>query len=370
MIKRILPPSTIGIIGGGQLGKMMALSMIEQGYKVAVLDPDAECPCSNIANHFICASYSDELALRQLVEMSEILTYEFENVEVEMLRKVSGIEKVPQGYDCLKVSQDRLLEKSTIEYLGIPTVRFAPFSTQDELDNLELNYPIIIKTRRLGYDGKGQYRVNDKQSLSILKLEFPMEYIAEEICAFDTEISVIVCGFKDGQSNFEAFENKHINGILDTSIYPAHVSNVIQLQAIQSALTIIQTFNYIGVLAVEFFVKDDQLYFNELAPRPHNSGHGTINSCDYSQFDLHVAAICGSSVIQPKRLQSSVMQNILGQDLELFIQRFEIQSTQSIHLHVYGKKEIRHNRKMGHLTIHHDSVEQVKEIAKNWRTQR
>jgi 5-(carboxyamino)imidazole ribonucleotide synthase len=117
-------------------------------------------------------------------------------------------------------------------------------------------------------------------------------------------------------------------------------------------------------------VKDSQLYFNELAPRPHNSGHGTINSCDYSQFDLHVAAICGSSVIQPKRLQSSVMQNILGQDLDLFIQRFETQSTQSIHLHLYGKQEIRHNRKMGHLTIHHDSVEQVKEIAQNWRTQR
>ncbi len=370
MMKRILPPSTIGIIGGGQLGKMMALSMIEQGYQVAVLDPDNQCPCASIANHFICASYSDESALRQLAEISEILTYEFENVDVEMLRKVSQIDNVPQGYDCLKVSQDRLLEKSTIEYLGIPTVQFAPFSNQEELDNLDLNFPIIIKTRRFGYDGKGQYRVNDKQALTSLKLEFPNAYIAEEVCVFDTEISVIVCGFKDGQAYYEPFENQHVNGILDTSLYPAQVSLEIQQQAIQSALKIIETFNYKGILAVEFFVKDNQLYFNELAPRPHNSGHGTINSSDYSQFDLHVSAICGSSVIQPKRLQASVMQNILGQDIELFIQRFEKQSTQSIHLHVYGKKEIRHNRKMGHLTIHHDSVEQVKEIAKNWRTQR
>lgn len=370
MIKRSLPPSIIGIIGGGQLGKMMALSMIEQGYQVAVLDPDMDCPCSKIANHFICASYSDEFALHQLAEMSEVLTYEFENVDVDMLRKVSQLENVPQGYDCLKVSQDRLLEKSTIEYLGIPTVRFEAFSSQIELDQLTLKYPLIIKTRRFGYDGKGQYRVNDKQALTSLKLEFPNDYIAEEVCVFDTEISVIVCGFKDGQAYFEPIENRHVNGILDTSIYPAQISEDIQYKALQSASKIIETFNYIGVLAVEFFVKDNQLYFNELAPRPHNSGHGTINSCDYSQFDLHVSAICGGSVIQPKRLQSSVMQNILGQDLELFIQRFEIQSTQSIHLHLYGKKEIRHNRKMGHLTIHHDSVEQVKEIAKNWRTQR
>ena len=367
---RITPPATIGIIGGGQLGKMMAYSLIRQGYKVAVIDPDMDCPCAHLVHHFICASYSDENALSQLVRISDILTYEFENIDVEILMKVSRLGQVPQGYDALRVSQDRLLEKSTIQYLGVPTVKFEAFSTFEELENSSLNYPIIIKTRRFGYDGKGQTLIRSKKDLKYLDIQFPHEYIAEECCEFDTEISVIACGYKDGIVSYDVFENKHINGILHTSIYPATVSNQIKTQAIDYTKRIIETFNYIGILAVEFFVKDNQIYFNELAPRPHNSGHGTINSCDICQFDSHAYAITGCSKIEPKTLQISIMQNILGQDYNPLMAKLKMLSNQSVHLHLYGKKENRENRKIGHLTFIGDTLEQTQIIAQEWRMNR
>jgi len=366
MIRSILPPSMIGIIGGGQLGKMMALSLIEKGYKIAVIDPDPTCPCASIANVFICASYSDKEALKQLSNQSEILTYEFENVDVDTLQKVSHCDQVPQGYDCLRVSQDRYIEKKTIQEIGIQTVKFQAFSTSIELKALTLNYPIIIKTRRFGYDGKGQYLINNPSELNNLDLTFPLEYIAEEVCAFDIEISVIACGYKDGIATFEVFENKHKNGILDYTIHPARISNDLQNKAIESTIKIIKNFNYIGVLAVEFFVKDNELYFNEYAPRPHNSGHGTINSCDYSQFDSHVSAICGSSMLKVQSLKTSMMINILGQDMDDAMNRYETLSAQSIHLHLYGKTSARVNRKMGHITILGDDYEEVFEKAEKW----
>lgn len=367
---RITPPATIGIIGGGQLGKMMSYSLIKQGYRVAVLDPDRDCPCAHLAHHFICASYSDENALTELVQISDILTYEFENIDVDLLKKISHLEQVPQGYDCLRVSQDRYLEKSTIQYLGVPTIKFEPFSTLEELRQLSLNYPIVIKTRRLGYDGKGQIVLKNKEEIEFIDLTFPHEYIAEEKCSFDTEISIIACGYKDGIFVYEPFENKHVNGILHTSLYPAQVTNDIKNNAIEYTKKIIETFNYKGILAVEFFVKENQLYFNELAPRPHNSGHGTIDSCDISQFDSHVYAITGSSRIIPKTFQHSLMQNILGQDFSPIMNKLKIKSNQSVHLHLYGKKENRENRKIGHLTFTSDTQESVIEIAKEWRIKR
>lgn len=367
---RITPPATIGIIGGGQLGKMMSYSLIKQGYRVAVLDPDMDCPCAHLAHHFICATYSDENALTELVQLSDILTYEFENIDVDLLKKISHLEQVPQGYDCLRVSQDRYLEKSTIQYLGVPTIKFEPFSTLDELRQLSLNYPIVIKTRRLGYDGKGQIVLKNKEEIEFIDLTFPHEYIAEEKCSFDTEISIIACGYKDGIFVYEPFENKHVNGILHTSLYPAQVTNDIKNIAIKYTKKIIETFNYKGILAVEFFVKENQLYFNELAPRPHNSGHGTIDSCDINQFDSHVYAITGSSRIIPKTFQHSLMQNILGQDFNPIMNKLKIKSNQSVHLHLYGKKENRENRKIGHLTFTSDTQESVIEIAKEWRIKR
>lgn len=367
---RITPPATIGIIGGGQLGKMMAYSLIRQGYKVAVLDPDMDCPCAHLAHHFICASYSDENALVELAQRSDVLTYEFENVDVDVLKKVSRLDQVPQGYDCLKVSQDRYLEKSTVQYLGVPTIQFEPFSTLEELKELSLNYPIVIKTRRLGYDGKGQIIVRKKEDIEFIELSFPHEYIAEELCAFDTEISVIACGYNDGIVAYEPFENKHINGILHTSVFPAQIADHLKEIATEYTKKIIETFNYKGILAVEFFVKDNQLYFNELAPRPHNSGHGTIDSCDISQFDSHVYAITGSNRIIPKTFQYSLMQNILGQDFNQVINKLKINSNQSVHLHLYGKKENRDNRKIGHITFTSDNLENVLNIAKEWRIKR
>lgn len=370
MSRIVSPPSMIGIIGGGQLGKMMALSLIEKGYKIAVLDPDPTCPCSKIANVFICASFSDEEALRQLSNQSEILTYEFENVDVEILQKVSHSDQVPQGYECLRVSQDRYIEKTTVENLGIQTVKFQAFSTLLEFNALTLNYPIIIKTRRFGYDGKGQYYIRNQSEINKLNLSFPYEYIAEEVCTFDTEISIIACGYKDGVEAYEAFENRHRHGILDYTIHPARISKDLQNKAIESTIKLINAFNYKGVLAVEFFVKDNELYFNEFAPRPHNSGHSTINSCDYSQFDSHVLAICGSSILQVQRFKKSMMLNILGQDMDGTIDRLKELSTQSMHIHLYGKTDARVNRKMGHITILADDYESLYEIVEKWGTNR
>lgn len=342
--------STIGIIGGGQLGQMMALSAIQSGYKVAVLDPDPKCPCAAVAQPLIVARYDDAVALAQLTEMSDVVTYEFENADSALIDGFGAQGKIPQGSLALSISQHRFKEKQFAQFLKIPTPKTISLQTKEELMTLN-EFPLVIKSCRYGYDGKHQYIVRNETELEQLSLSFPGEYVAEAYIPFDKEISVVCACFKDGLSFFEPFENVHVNGILSTALHPARITATQTQLAIEYTERIAQALDYVGVLAVEYFVTKDGILFNEMAPRPHNSAHGTIEGCTFSQFDLHVAAITGSPVIQPRRTSYTLMVNILGQDLSRMIDLLPSLDPDETHIHLYGKAEARTNRKVGHLTL-------------------
>jgi 5-(carboxyamino)imidazole ribonucleotide synthase len=362
MSRRLIPPAMIGIVGGGQLGRMMALSAIATGYKIAVLDPDPACPCAHLADLFICASYDDEIALNQLSEKSDILTYEFENADANMVKKHGN--QFPQGHLALEISQHRLLEKNFALENKVPCPQFSSISSRVELDELAA-FPFVLKTCRFGYDGKGQWLIKNKDDLDQIK--FPGEYIAEEYVAFNKEISVVCCRFKNGTTVYEPFENRHVNGILSETIHPAMITEKTRHLAIEATKRLVDALDYIGVLAVEYFVVDDGILFNEMAPRPHNSAHATIEDDRYSQFDLHIAAITGSDQLVSHPRGMSMMINILGQNVESVLWKWEHLPTESVHLHMYGKDKNRIGRKMGHITICADTYEDSLRIAKPWR---
>ena len=361
------PPAVIGIIGGGQLGQMLALSAIAQGYWIAVLDPDPNCPCAKLAHHFIQAQYKDEEALKQLNVMADVITYEFENVDVEATKKIIDLNKLPQGYKALMISQDRLLEKQFALNSGIPCVPFEHFNSKEEFDALILDRPCVIKTRRYGYDGKGQYWLYTQADKANCHLHFPHPYVAEDICLFDKEISVAVCSFNDGIVAYEPFENVHVSGILRSSLYPARIEQSIAEKAMQYAMQLVKALDYRGILVVEFFVLNEDVYFNEFAPRPHNSAHGTIEACDFSQFDLHIRAITNHQKLEPKRIQNNLMLNILGEHYDHALKLWN-SSPEPLHLHLYGKTEIRAQRKMGHLSFNADAMESCISLLNQWRT--
>lgn len=362
------PPAVIGIIGGGQLGQMLALSAIAQGYWIAVLDPDPNCPCAKLAQHFIQAQYNDEEALKKLNVLADVITYEFENVDVEATKKFIDSNKLPQGYKALMISQDRLLEKQFALESGIPCVPFEHFNSKEEFDALSMDVPRVIKTRRYGYDGKGQYWLYTQSDKANCQLHFPHPYVVEDICLFDKEISVAVCSFNDGIVAYEPFENVHVSGILRSSLYPARIHQNLAQKAMDYAVQLVKALDYRGILVVEFFVLNDDVYFNEFAPRPHNSAHGTIEASDFSQFDLHIRAITHHHKLEPRRIQNNLMLNILGEHYEQALKLWNT-SPEPIHLHLYGKAEIRAQRKMGHLSFNADTMEPCLTLLNQWRTQ-
>ncbi|KAF0226274.1 MAG: 5-(carboxyamino)imidazole ribonucleotide synthase [Erysipelotrichaceae bacterium] len=365
MNQRLTPPAHIGIIGGGQLGQMMALSAIQQGYKINVLDPDPSCPCAQLAETFIKADFNDVLALEHLAECSDVVTYEFENADSVLIDGFNLNGKVPQGALALTLSQHRLREKEFAQSLKIPCPNYSSIHKQEDFHQLH-DFPYVIKRCRYGYDGKGQFTVKNQNDCDQLKLNFPDEYIAEQFIYFEKEISVVCACFKDGISFFEPFENVHVNGILSSSRHPAQISEQLKKLAYEYTLRIAQSLNYIGVMAVEYFVTKDGILFNEMAPRPHNSAHGTIEGCTFSQFDLHIAAITGSHQIQPKTTSLTLMLNILGQDLQSVLQKFTVMDPNHVHLHVYGKKEARTNRKVGHITLCAAQNAELQKVIEDW----
>jgi 5-(carboxyamino)imidazole ribonucleotide synthase len=364
MNDRLLPPAMIGIVGGGQLGRMMALSAIASGYKIAVLDPDPTCPCATISDVFITAPYNDEAAFARLVGLSDVVTYEFENADVKLVKQFG--DKFPQGSQALGISQHRLLEKDFAHENNVPCPKYLYVTSQSELDAFT-DFPIILKTCRFGYDGKGQWLIKDKADLALHAIPFPGEYIAEAYVDFVKEISIVCCRFQDGTTFFEPFENRHVKGILRESIHPARIDEKIKTLAFDATKRFAEALDYIGVLAVEYFVTQDGILFNEMAPRPHNSAHGTIESCEYSQYDLHIAAITGANQITSKQIAHTMMINLMGQDVESALHKLENLPTQSIHLHWYGKSEIRPDRKMGHITVCANTFEALKKISEPWR---
>ena len=356
-IERLMPGSTIGIIGGGQLGRMMALSARYMGFRVGVLDPTPDCPTAQVADFQIVAEYDDKTAIHDLAVKSDVLTYEFENVDADAIDEVRGLAAVPQGTDLLRVTQDRVNEKRFINDHGTATAPWRAVNNFDELDAAldEIHYPAVLKTRSGGYDGHGQTVLRSDADLEQVRARgdrgggFPPS-ILEGFVDFAFEASILVSGNGMDFVTFPIVRNEHRNNILHMTIAPATVSETVARKAHELALRLARGFELAGTLAIELFVtKDDDVIVNELAPRPHNSGHYTIEACSFDQFDAHVRGIAGWPLEQPKLLSPAVMVNVLGQHVEPT--RALIADHPEWNVHDYGKAEVRHDRKMGHITV-------------------
>lgn len=362
----IFPGQTIGIIGGGQLGRMMALAAKEAGFKIAVLEPTMDSPCGQVADIRIVAPYNDDTALEELAEVSDVITFEFENIDYKGLKRLTEIAYVPQGAELIKITQDRILEKSMIREAGCPVADYIACQTFDDLvQNIDkIGYPSVVKTARGGYDGKGQQTVYSKEELELTKGFFDHSAcVAEAFVPFTKEISVIVQRNVQGETYcLPVGENIHVNHILHETIVPARIEKKTEVLAIQAAEQIADYLQLVGTLAVEMFVLEDgKILINELAPRPHNSGHYSIEACNISQFHQHIRAICGWPLRKPKLWSPSIMVNVLGQHVMPVTNSLSKYPDWSIHL--YGKQEAKKNRKMGHVTIMTDDLDHtIREI--------
>ncbi len=358
----IYPGQTVGIIGGGQLGRMMALSAKEAGFKIAVLEPSIDSPCGQIADIRIVAPYDDEAALEELAEVSDVITYEFENIDYEGLKRLTEIAYVPQGAELVRITQNRVTEKEAIVNAGCPVAPYIVVNTYEELVEQinTIGYPCIVKTARGGYDGKGQQRLNREEDLSLAKgLIEHSQCVVESFVPFKMEISCIVQRNGYGETYcLPVGENIHVNHILHETIVPARITSETLKRAEDAASKIADQLQLIGTLAVEMFVLEDGLIvINELAPRPHNSGHYSIEACNISQFGQHIRAVCGWPLREPKLLMPAIMVNVLGQHVMPLSNSISKNPDWSIHL--YGKAEAKVNRKMGHVTIMTNNVEET-----------
>ncbi len=353
---------TIGIIGGGQLGQMLTFAAKQAGMRVVILDPNPDCSAAQAADSSIVAEYSDKKAIEELARRSDVLTYEFENVDLEALEDVSDKVLIPQGTELLRITKDRLREKTFLKEHGLQVAPFAAVSCREDLVSAieEIGYPSVLKTCEGGYDGKSQLVFHTREDLKNAdELLEQGRCILEGWVEFSMECSVMVARNMDGAiSVFPVCENIHRNQILHESIVPARMSGELQSNAKKMAEKIADSLNLCGILGVEMFVgSDGRLYVNELAPRPHNSGHYSIEACNFSQFAVHNRAICNWPMPKIDLLSPVVMVNILGQHVD-GCRKLVLKKPQW-HFHDYGKGEIRIDRKMGHVTILTDDIEKT-----------
>ncbi|MED0588905.1 5-(carboxyamino)imidazole ribonucleotide synthase [Bacillus subtilis] len=371
MSKQIIyPGAVIGIIGGGQLGKMMAVSAKQMGYKVAVVDPVKDSPCGQVADVEITAHYNDREAIRKLAEISDIITYEFENIDYDALHWLKDHAYLPQGSELLLITQNRETEKKAIQAAGCEVAPYSIVKTKNELKQAvqELGLPAVLKTCRGGYDGKGQFVIKEEAQMeqAAALLEHGI-CILESWVSFKMELSVIVVRSVNGEiSTFPAAENIHHNNILFQSIVPARVGEEIQQKAAELAVKLAVELNLVGPLAVEMFLTEDgELLVNELAPRPHNSGHYTLDLCETSQFEQHIRAVCGLPLGKTDLLKPGMMVNLLGDEVKLVEEDPEL--LKEAKLYIYGKHEIKKGRKMGHITfMKQPEDEWIQEITNQW----
>ncbi|MCC4348545.1 5-(carboxyamino)imidazole ribonucleotide synthase [Limosilactobacillus reuteri] len=361
ILNKFIPQgSTIGIIGGGQLGQMMALDAKQTGMKVIILDPTPHCPAGQVADEQIVAPYADTKAIEKLADKADVLTYEFENVDLNALEDVQDRVYLPQGTNLLYTTKNRLREKNFLRQAGVKTAPFMAVHTSAELKDAvkKIGYPAVLKTSEGGYDGHGQEVLRNKDDLDkCAPILATGDCILEGWVPFSRECSVMVGRNEDGEITvFPVSENIHHDEILHLSIVPARISSELQQKAQKIAVQIAQAINLRGILGVEMFVTDNgEIYINELAPRPHNSGHYSIEACNFSQFAIHNRAICNWPLPQVELLKPVIMVNVLGQHVDGV--RQQIQKKADWHFHDYGKAEVRHNRKMGHVTILTDDIE-------------
>ena len=351
----IMPYQTIGIIGGGQLGRMMALAAKAMGYYVAVLDPTPSCPAAQVSDIEITAHYNDMNAIKKLADISDVITYEFENIDYDALTYLEKNANLPQGSQVLKTTQHRFREKSAIKNMGIPVPEFVLIENTEDLRQ-KVFYPSVLKTTTGGYDGKGQAVLKSEADLpAALEIAAKQECILEQFMPFSKEVSVIVARSTSGETAvFPTSENVHVNNILHLSIVPARISPETEAKALAYARQIAEALDVIGLLAIEIFVVGDDIFINELAPRPHNSGHYTMDACITSQFEQHIRAVCGIPLGDTALHTPVVMVNILGdhmdkenmQNLSLYL---PLLATGKLHL--YGKAQAVDKRKMGHVNV-------------------
>ncbi|RWP16957.1 MAG: 5-(carboxyamino)imidazole ribonucleotide synthase [Mesorhizobium sp.] len=346
--------STIGIIGGGQLGRMLAMAAAGLGYRTVVLEPQPDCPAAQVANRQITAAYDDTAALAELAAVSAVVTYEFENVPVMAASALAVTVPVYPPARALEVAQDRVAEKKFLNGIGIPTADFCPVDNDDELTAAlkKFDGSGILKTRRMGYDGKGQRVFRNMETggfAGTCEAMGNVPLILESFVAFEREISVIAARGMDGSlAAYDPAENVHRSGILHSSTLPARIGSETAAAAQAAAAEILAALDYVGVIGIEFFVlADGALLANEIAPRVHNSGHWTEAACIVSQFEQHIRAVAGLPLGNPGRHFDCVMENLIGDDM---LRVPALLAEPDLMLHLYGKAEARPGRKMGHFT--------------------
>lgn len=371
----IAPGATLGVMGGGQLGRMFVHAAQQMGYFTAVLDPDAASPAGWVAHHHVETPYLDEQGLAQLMQRSAAITTEFENVPAAALVTLGAHRPVAPAADAVAICQDRAQEKAHFLRCGVPCAPYALIETEVQLARVDAStmFPGILKTARLGYDGKGQSRVDSAADLAEAWGTMQrVPCVLERRLDLAAEISVLVARGADGSvAHLPVQRNLHRDGILAVTTVPAEgVDPALQQRAVDAATRIAASMEYVGVLCVEFFVlRNGDLVANEMAPRPHNSGHYSIDACDLSQFDLQVRTLTGAPLIQPRLHSAAVMLNLLG-DLWFRAGTKEsepdwaaVLALPGMHLHLYGKAQARPGRKMGHLTITAEDAAQARERA-------
>ncbi|MFM9834474.1 MAG: 5-(carboxyamino)imidazole ribonucleotide synthase [Methylophilaceae bacterium] len=367
----ISAPAMLGMLGGGQLGRFFVIAAHEMGYQVTVLDPDKNSPAGRIADVHLCANYDDETVLTQMANTCVAVTTEFENVPAHALEQLAERVIVRPSAASVAVAQNRVLEKNFIKQAGIPVAPFLVINQASDLpeDGSEL-YPAILKVARFGYDGKGQARVKNRSEAQNAFVEFKQEIcVLEKMLPLDLEVSVVLARDANGNiASFPTAENSHLNGILDISVVPARCTEVIKANAQELAKKLADKLDYVGVIGVEFFLVGKQLLVNEIAPRPHNSGHYTIDACVTNQFEQQVRVMTGLPLGSPNLHSDAVMVNILGDSWFAGAKTNALEpawnkalSHANLKLHLYGKNEPRKGRKMGHFTV----IDKVQKTALN-----
>lgn len=362
----ILPGSTIGLLGGGQLGRMFTSAARAMGYEVIVVDPDAQCPAAHFASEHLCADFHDRAALESLAKRCAVITTEFENPPADSLAWLAERLPVRPSANAVAIAQDRISEKSFFAGNGFPVGPFAKILTQDDVEIAckQIKLPALLKVARFGYDGKGQARVTTTaETIAQFKQWKSVPCVLEQLLPLQREVSIVLARGMDGAiAEFPVIENQHVNGILDISIAPARINAALRDQALAIAHELARKLDYVGILAIEFFIvldehNQEKLLINEIAPRPHNSGHYTVDACLTSQFEQQVRAVCGLPLGPTRQHSAAVMFNLLGDVWrEGQLPADVILQYPDAKLHLYGKSEARAGRKMGHVTVLGDDV--------------
>ena len=372
---KTLPGSTLGMLGGGQLGRMFTIAARTMGYEVVVLDPDKESPAGKLATTHICADYADQTALDQIAKSCDAITTEFENVPASTLKALAKTKPVRPGAKAISIAQDRIQEKNFLKDSGFYTAPFAVINSLDDLKNSisKIGTPAILKVSRFGYDGKGQFGINSESDIEKAWQTLEGEAcVLEQRMPLDIEVSVVLARGTEGEVvTYPVSENIHEGGILDVSVVPARIDNDLETKVINMAKDIATALDYVGIMAVEFFISNGKILVNEIAPRPHNSGHYTLDACMTDQFEQQVRAVCGLPLGETTLLSPVVMINMLGDIWHngKAPKWQKLLDHPNVKLHLYGKREARPGRKMGHFNVLSENIDDALNLAENLKQQ-